>query len=266
MADLYLQNPPEDKTYRFVLQEHCRGSSVHLDLRYEFTLKKLLLGWTLAAVKSLKHDPANLKEAKELSKPGMDDFVNICHDPTRKIICIKKVPEPFEWIDINNATFKPSEVGASRNKFGFMWIIDRGEIEYLAVKPHFTELFFHGTKKWKDRTIFQGRVVIRALPNVWRKGSLETGEPEKTGKGYLVHMLWLPDPDPYILGKRAIDEKWIPLYKISALPKHVREQIPSRFAYWKVKSDSGRREFRDKLVQAIKSKEIEVDYEKKTGS
>ncbi|GAH67549.1 unnamed protein product, partial [marine sediment metagenome] len=28
MADLYLQNPPEDKTYRFVLQNHTRGKSV----------------------------------------------------------------------------------------------------------------------------------------------------------------------------------------------------------------------------------------------
>jgi hypothetical protein len=266
MADLYLQSPPEDKTYRFVLQNHVRGKSAHLDLRYEFTLKKLLLGWTLAAIKSLKHDPANLKEAKELSKPGMNDFVDICHDPTRKIICIKKAAEPEPWISIDDATFRPGEVGATKTKFGYMWIIDNGEVEYLAIKPHFTEMWYHGTKKWEDRAIFQGRVVIRALPNVWRKRSLATGEPEKTGKGYLVHMLWFPDPDCYVLSKRAVDEKWIPPFEISALPKHVRKQIPDRFGYWKVKSEPERKKLRDKLVQAIRVKELVIDYEKKPGN
>lgn len=200
MSDLYLKNPPEDKTYRFVLQIHPRGLSAHLDFRYEFTPDKLLLGWTLDAVKSLgKIRPGNLTEAKKFSEKGIDDFVNICHDPTRKIVTQRKAAEPYSWLKIDNAVFPPGTVGATVSLFGYMWILDKGKIEYGAMKPHFTEFYLWGTKKWKDKRIMWGRFVIRALPNVWRKKSLETGEPEKTGKGYLVHMAWFPDEEPYCL-------------------------------------------------------------------
>ncbi|GAH63037.1 unnamed protein product, partial [marine sediment metagenome] len=153
------------------------------------------------------------------------------HDPERKAVCFKKAAEPFSWLTIDNATFPPGTVGATKDLFGYMYIVDKGKIEYGSLKPHFTELYLWGTKKWKGKRIMWGRFVIRALPNVWRKKSLETGEPEKTGKGYLVHMAWFPDEEPYCLSSRAVKKEWISPVGISALPEYIRKQVPEEFQY-----------------------------------
>ena len=595
MPDLYLQNPPEDVTYRFVLQNHCRGKSAHGDFRYEFQPGKVLLGWTLNIIKSLEKRPGNLKEAKESSEKGMGDFVELCHDPERKAVCERKKPEPYQWLSLDNATFPPGTVGACLGKgvpvlttrglvpieeiqvgdmvlshqglkivtdthitdpekrncyhiwgqglnsviatedhmfltgrkwygnskapskkivdikfetaksifesigkhskskrypgsvvsmskvfviprteeinpskgtydeglimgfafgdgycradgrvelyfnagkegrlarfyehiltnlnlhpslnrirkghaykigtiditffsanfllqfqtflndpssifsfsksyaegfyqgmldadgysntisqkrnsmkmavlqfacfhadrflvlrqderfdldyiigikglfsecgkylirhfnirktetpamtfnisvegaetyfvpnlishntaalFGYMYIIDKGKIEICAQKPTFNEYYVWGTKRWKGKRIMWGRFVIRALPNVWRKKSLATGEPEKTGKGYLVHMAWFPDEEPYCLSARAVKKEWMPPIGISALPRYIRKQVPEEFQYWKRKTKESARKMRDELFAAMKKGNIKVSFEIKT--
>lgn len=257
---IYQTNPPESKTYRFILQAHARGRALHLDFRYELEPGTVLLGWTIDALKSLRIRPESLADAKKLAEERMPLFIKKTYDPKKKWVVQTKKKEPYEWLGLDNQTFKPGTVGATKNEFGYMWIIDTGTIEYGAQKAYFNELFCHGTKKWNDKSIWDGRLIFRALPNVWRKKSLESGEPEKTGKGYLVHMAFFAEPDPYVLGNRALKENWYPPANISALPKEVRTQIPSEYQYWKIKDQAKAHKTRDELIESIKKKEVVLTY------
>jgi len=257
-AAIYEKNPPEESTYRFVLQSHSRGKSVHLDFRYELDPGSVLLGWTVDLIKSISRAPKNLSDAKQQVGIKMDSFAKWCKNSLTKAVCQTKAREPYAWLNIDNATFQKGEVGATRNELGFMWIIDKGTIEYGTSKPGFYELFCHGTKKWKNQPIWDGRLVIRALPNVWRQQSIGEGE-SKTGRGYLVHMAFFADPEPYVISRRAVTKKWYPPSGISALPKAIRSQIPSELQYWK-KSGSSAHEIRDGFVDKISKHEIKLEY------
>ena len=261
---IYLQNPPEDKKYKFVLQVHTRGRSVHLDFRYELEPKTILLGWTIDEIKSLSKTPESLAEAKKFAETKMPAFIKKCHDPKTKWVVQTKAKEPYNWLFIDDQEFKPGTVGATKNEFGYMWIIDNGTVEYGAQKISSNELFCHGTKKWNKQTIWDGRLIVRALPNVWKKKSLATGEESKTGKGYLVHMAFFADDlTPYAIDTRALKKEWYPPAEISALPKKVRSQIPSEFQYWKIKEQKKAHEIRDELIKGIKEKDVVLEYAEK---
>ena len=258
---IYLQNPPEDKKYKFVLQVHSRGRSVHLDFRYELEPKKVLLGWTIDAIKSLPRTPKDLTEAKKLTEAKMPIFIKKCHDPKTKWVVQTKAKEPYEWLFIDDETFAPGRIGATKKEIGFMWILDNGTLEYGAQKAASNELFCHGTKKWEDKTIWDGRLLIRALPNVWNKESLASGEISKTGKGYLVHMAFFAGSSkPYAIDTRALKKNWYPPAEISAIPKAVRKQIPSNFQYWKIKEQENAYKVRDELIVSIKEEEVVLEY------
>ena len=211
---IYLQNPPEDKKYKFVLQCHSRGRAVHLDFRYELEPKTVLLGWTIDAIKSLPKTPEDLADAKKMVETKMPAFVRMCHDPKTKWVVQTKAKEPYAWLNIDDQTFGSGTVGSSKYEAGYMWILDNGTIEYGAQKAASNELFCHGTKKWDEQTIWDGRLIIRALPNVWNKESLATGEISKTGKGYLVHMAFFAgDLKPYVIDTRALKKTGIRLLR-----------------------------------------------------
>jgi len=239
---------------------------MHLDFRYELEPGTVLLGWTINAIKSLPSEPENLTGAKKLTEAKMPQFIKECHDPTIKWVLEGKAREPIEWLTIDNETFKPGVIGATKHKFGYMWIIDKGTVEYGTQKAYFHELFCHGTKKWAGKSIWDGRLIIRALPNVWRQKSLETGEPEKTGKGYLVHMAFFADLDPYVISTRARKEKWYPPKGISALPKKVRDQVPSEYQYWKKSDQKEAHKLRDELIEEIKAKNVAIKYSDNPGN
>lgn len=74
-------------------------------------------------------------------------------------------------------------------------------------------------------------------------------------------MLIKPNDDiPYVLSTRAVKKGRITPYGASALPKKIKDQIPSEFAYWSVKDEATRIKVRDSLVDAIKHRKIKMDY------
>jgi len=199
-----------------------------------------------------------LRSIEKVSKKKK--LINI--ETAHKTFCLPYcITHNSEWRTVDNATFPPGTVGASKELFGYMYILDKGKIEIGAMKPTFNEYYVWGTEKWKGKRIMWGRFVIRALPNVWRKKSLATGEPVKTGKGYLVHMGWFPDEEPYTLSSRAIKKGWVPPVGISALPKYIRKQIPEEFQYWKKKTKEATRKMRDALFDAMKKEDVKISYE-----
>jgi hypothetical protein len=69
------------------------------------------------------------------------------------------------------------------------------------------------------------------------------------------------DSIPYILSTRAVKKGRITPFGASALPKSIKSQIPDEFAYWNVKDEATRIKVRDGLVEAIKHRQVKVDFE-----
>lgn len=249
----YLYYPDENKTWRFVLQAHSRGRSVHGDLRIEIS-DQLLIGYTLDWIKSLPREPKDLKDAKQLLAKEMPSAWKLMQDPLRKIVTQLKAVEPHPWLTIDNTGFEKGHVGATKHKRGYMVVIDKGTVEFGALRPDFREYFFHGKYMPKDLT-------FRLLPNVWKKLSIHEGEPSKTGEKYTV---WQCFPsknlEPYVISKRAVKKKWYPPKQISALPQKIRKQVKSDLRYWTVNDQKEAHRVRDTLVSKLTSKQVSLTY------
>jgi len=213
--------------------------------------KDMLVGYTLDWIKKVPREPDSLSDAKNIISSLLPAAWKVLNDSHTKIVTQLKAAEPAEWLHVE-AEFPVGSVGATRFKKGYMIIVDKGEVEFGALKPAFREYFFHGSHMPPELT-------VRQLPNIWRKQSLESGEAEKTGQGYTVWMTFASKPEAYAISPRAVKEKWYPPEGISALPKKIREQIPEEFHYWKKKGNTAH-ELRDSLVQQIKEKNVILKY------
>ena len=91
----------------------------------------------------------------------------------------------------------------------------------------------------------------------------DTVLPPSEGATIRTPTMWLlikPNDDlPYVLSTRAVQKARITPYGASALPKHIRSQIPPEFQYWNVKDMPTRIKVRDGLVEAIKHHQIKLD-------
>lgn len=163
-ADPYLEVPKEGPRYRYVVQQHWRGKSMHADFRLEKdTDKKMLLGWTLNTLKAgaVKEPVTTLQQARALDmkevskvnwstgewdkkeKPGAKDLVTV------EILSEPKAPEPWPWLDVEGRTRDPEPgkappVGGTAQYPGVFQIVDQGVVEYGAQKPWFHEYFVRG--------------------------------------------------------------------------------------------------------------------------
>ena len=252
--DPYLYYPPESKEWKFVLQAHVRGKSVHGDLRLQIT-KNLLIGWTLDWIKGIKRQPRSLEDCRSIIDKRLPEAFRVLLDPHKKVVCQKKSPEPSEWLYVD-AHFPPGTVGATRFTDGYMVIVDKGTVEFLTQEPQFHEYWFHGQH-------LKNRFTVRQLPNVWHKKAIDKGEVDLTGRGFSVWMAsFTKEPMPYVLSIRAVEKKWYPPAGFSCVPKFIRNQIPKDHQYWKVKDQKKAHSVRDKLAQAIHIKEIVLKWEK----
>jgi len=81
----------------------------------------------------------------------------------------------------------------------------------------------------------------------------------------LIHTL---DPVPYVISGRAESLEWMPPLGISALPEHVRKQIPPELRYWKKEIHQGKLNKADKIrrqiVDEIKKKELKLEFWRQT--
>jgi len=251
MDKMYTEYPDYKKHYKFVLQVHVRGKSVHLDFRYEVEKEKLLLGWTLAGIKAIPFEPKDLKEAKLLINKKLDALKKDFEDPNTKFVTIEKHPIPYPWLNVDNETFKAGSLGTTSEKIGFMWILDSGEIEFGALKDYSQEYWLNSKNK-----LFDGRLIIRSLPNIWKKRSIDSGDELKTGDASQVNMSWFADPsDPYVLSSRAVRKTWMPPNGVPALPAFIRKQISNNFYYWNYKNLKAQK-IRNNLVEHNKKDKV----------
>ena len=173
--DPYMEIPDEGKMYRYSVQHHFRGRSLHADLRIELKPKELLIGWTMntQVAGSVKEPVVTLAQARRLArdmnkiskinwntgewaerpKAGTDKLVRT------EILCERKQVETYAWIDVEGKTKNPEPgkappVGGTRQFPGVFDIVDQGKVEYGAQKPWFHEYFFRG-KGLRYRVFFR---------------------------------------------------------------------------------------------------------------
>ena len=193
--------PTEKKPHRFVLQEHVRGKSSHLDLRFE--VNNHLVGFTLDDPGRVG-DPLRFRNDAEYSS-------------SHKVLAQLKTRQPKEWIDMKGE-IEPGKAGATKNLPAKFRILDKGMYEMGTQKPHLLEVFLMGST-------YKGRFIFRKLPR--------RQEHERAGKQPFVWFAWKPmDQTPYVLSSRAILMKLTPPKGRSALPKDWEEKIPAELRWW----------------------------------
>lgn len=248
-ANPYLTPADEDKKWRFVLDNHFRGKSLHGDIRLE--RPSFLVGWTLNYQKAGKpsKDIDTMKEALAFSK-NLKNIKNFQQgtNGAQQIVSEKKAPQPLSWLKFESVT-EPGAVGATKEHEGVVDIAASGDVEFGTQKPYYHEYFVQ-SKKGPYKDIFNGRLVVRLLKNIWG---------EKAGRGKFVWMAWLTkDPRPYILSKRAVDIKVMPPQGLSWLPRAMRKKVPKQYRYWTMKGKKAR-EARDELSKLYRKGDITLD-------
>jgi len=183
------------------------------------------------------------EEIAKIIEPYKERVRKFFEDPSNKVLCQTKEPEPHEWLNAQGKV-EPGEVGATRNLPGFFVPFDSGTVEFLAQKPYMHEYWLHGK-------VFNGKFIVRKLAR--------TKKWAKTGRALQVWMMWKTKEDdlPYVLKRRAVQQGWMPPEGKSALPKHIRVQIPKGLEYWKYKGQKAKA-VRDELVKLIKKKEVTI--------
>lgn len=194
--------PAEKKPYKFVIQEHIRGKSSHLDLRLE--VNDHLIGFTL-------DDPGRVGFPLRFRNDAE-------YSSKHKVLCQFKARQPKEWLTVKGE-IAPGKVGATKHLPAKFKLIDSGTYEMGAQKPYMLEVFLDGK-------IYKGRFIFRKLPRreEWK---------EKAGKKPFVWFAWKPiDQAPYILSSRAIKLGWTPPKGRSAMPKEWEDKIPAALKWW----------------------------------
>lgn len=165
--------PLVDGRFKYVLQRHARGKSVHLDLRMVVPEKSHLIGLTLDL-----GDPK--KEKAFLTNPT-----------DVQVLTQVKTRQPLPWLSAKGDV-PPGGIGATKYKSAEFEILDRGYVEYGAMKysEGFYEFFFHSSKGLKG--IMNGRYITRKL-----KLPADPDDPKSEKIERLL--FWKPkDQKPYI--------------------------------------------------------------------
>lgn len=231
VQEITLQQWPDagEKDYPFVVQVHFRGKSAHHDFRTSFDGH--LEGWTIFSQPEgvIKEEPSTLEEARALV-----NSVKWKWPKESKAQVTSKSRQPKAWLEVEGK-FDPGTVGATREKSGFMTIADKGTLRYGARKTWFYEYFLNGSK-------IKGRLIFRQI-----------GRPGERRVGFWVS--WLPeDKTPYVLGKEALKDEWVPPQGWSALPPDIKAKVPSRLRYWEHASRATRVKLRDELADLLKTR------------
>ena len=278
-ADPYLIYPSEEKKWPFVIQEHFRGLSSHLDFRYK--VGNYLLGWTLLhqIPGEVKKPVLTLEDARRVHKEAQWK-IDWEKGTLRKrevkggevryanLRCAEKAPESLEWlyderledsILFVEGVMPPGEVGATKKYPGVFLIVEKGWVEFGAQKDYFHEYFIHGQK-------LEGKFFVRMLPkdkaselydesmdieDIDRRAEMVLPEGVKEERER-TPFYWVfgqgVDQTPYVITKEAEKKEWMPPQGISCLPRKIRGNVPKELSYWTEKDKSKALEMRKKLV------------------
>jgi hypothetical protein len=258
-ASPYISNPSEDTSYKYVVQTHFRGKSVHNDLRIEAGGKRFLIGWTLNTqiAGAIKEPVEDMKQARSIISKARDFFkIDWNTGNWRKksggdevysqISSEQKSIHALPWLKFQGV-IEPGETGATKNFPAIIVRNEMGTVEYGAQTSKFNEYFFHGRA-------LSYRIVFRKSDDSSAKAEPPPEHPPKAGSWFAIRPL---DQTPYVLSQRSLRSGYHPPPGISALPKAIRSRIPQEFRYWTMKGSKAR-EVREALIKLISSGELKV--------
>lgn len=261
----WIEVPDEDATYRYVVQAYFQGKSYYNDLRFEWGGRKFMLGFELATqvVRGIEEDVETLAQAVQEIRRGGDvsdidwrngEWLATTAGGTEApvyvgIVSMQKAPHPNVWRTVEGIKGD-----------GVFLIVDKGEMEYGALKPYFVELFPRGEK-------LSYRLVFRPLSKAAfeRLGLQSKDDPNQKVAWLMIRPL---DQTPYVLTEGAMDLKWLPPPGVSALPRKVKQAVPDELQYWGAPDVETALELREELVssKAVNVKEVMNVGEKVVGS
>jgi len=247
LSSVYQDWPENDKAKDFAFHMHFRGKSVHGDLRFEFN--DHLEGWTLdlQVQGEITEDVDTLKEARKFANDPSNFKMN--NEPGMrnvKLLTQKKAKQPKIWLKVEGVV-EPGQIGATKEHEGVFLMMDEGKFWFGARKTDFYEYFLKGKRGFID-----GRWVVRKLARP--KGFKKAGEED------FIWLTWKPKSQiPYVLTSRAKREKWVPPFGHSALPKKIKDQIPSKYKYWTKKSEKERLKTRDELLKNLDELNLKLE-------
>jgi len=259
--------------YRYGMQFHARGRSIHVDFRHEIG-RNLVTGETITVPFGLpnysdikaKIDSATRKVVGSRLK-RKEDWKSIGDKEKRAILqLVKKEIKPedlkkpiFEkwfpdflncqdesWTQIDWAIFPPGWVGTTSYEWGFMIKFDEGTIQYGVLKPDFYEYWIesrHGC--------YTGRLNCLWLPREQVQASLDIEDPEeKLGSEIWVGFIFTSRIQrPYMASKRAVEDDYLPPDNRSCLPKEFEKLVPRKLRFWEAKGTKEKKQRRDDLVK-----------------
>lgn len=194
--------PKSKKAYRFVIQEHQRGKSSHLDFRLE--VNDHLIGFTL-------DDPGRVGDPLRFRNDA--DYSS-----KHKVLSQLKSRQPKEWLSMKGV-IEAGKVGATKFLPAKFIELDAGTYDMGTQKPYLLEVFLKGKR-------YKGRFLFRKLP---RKE-----EWKETGKKPFVWFAWKPiNQTPYVLSSRSILKKFVPPQGRSAISLEWENKIPENLKWWK---------------------------------
>ena len=195
--------PKEKKPNRFVIQEHIRGKSSHLDFRLE--VNSHLIGFTL-------DDPGRAGDTLRFKNDAE-------YSSTNKILCQLKSRQPKEWLKLEGE-IEPGKIGATKNLPAKFKILDSGTYEMGAQKPYMMEVFLSG-KSYKGKFLFK---------KLHTKEELK----DQAGKQPFTWFAWKSvDQAPYVLSEEAIEQSWTPPKGRSAMNLEWENKIPEELKWWR---------------------------------
>jgi len=237
-----------------------------------------LRGWTVAnqIAEEIKEPVTTLEELRRIKKDPSKWKMNLQTGEikpretragvVRKRGNLRAFPKaaeiPADWLGVEGVTEKqdpgePPPAGATRQFPGVFDIVDRGAVVWGSQKPWMHEFFIDGAR-WKGRWLF--RLVQRQGKKHFSpenqeeyeslKQALPPGKEEAGARRGAYWILMQPlDQTPYVLGKEAVDEGWLPPFGVSALPPKMRKSVPERLRYWKIKNEKEAVAARDELAE-----------------
>lgn len=289
LADPYLTYPDENETWKFVLQFHIRGLSVHADFRAEIS-KTQLIGWTWNLGKSLIKPMLRMVKPATLAQVGLKkqqiDSMTISEVST-------KLNSTAEGKKLRKALSLKTQDLTPKQLKTMCWELWREEAEPILKDPKrkiLTQRKAPEPHEWLD---YEGEVPAGAVGAttelegqfvIMDKGTIEYGAQKTYYHEYFLHgkhlngrffvrrlatrpkwqikeaFAWMtfrgkPMERPYTISKRAVDRGWMPPKEISAIPKEIRQQIPEEYQYWR-KSNS--KKVRDDLVEAMRKRQVPI--------
>ena len=175
------------KTYRYVAQYHRRGSSVHIDLRFE--ANNHLVGWTL---NTPGVPEGSSKPQAEYMNTKEDKFLNP-RSPSvgtdYQILCEQKLIQPKVWLTVKGK-IPPGGIGATKHQEAEFIIISTGRVRFGCQKHDFHEYFLQPDSKWSQSKNLVGRWIISHIPRPQHY--------KRAGEGKFMWAMWKPEEQkPY---------------------------------------------------------------------